>query len=278
MSEEKMKHLIIRAFLFILILSASSTSLLAQTNKVLIELTPQVVLKSFNWGEYNDKSELVLEETGLHYGGGINSKFKFSRSFDLYTKFDFYYCTGLVDYNGFLQDAQGNTEPYKSKTGYEDIETSLNFGYDLYIARQFIIAPEFGFQYEYWIRDIDNGGKYGYDEIYDMLSIKFGSNFIFPLGKSSGIFLNIFGKYPLLIEESIDLASRGQGGPADINLEPGANLGLNVELGANIYGAFISLYYDYMLFSKSGYDQGYFQPESDRSLVGLKIGYTFVLL
>jgi hypothetical protein len=69
-----MKHLIIRAFLFILILSASSTTLLAQTNKDLIELTPQVVLKSFYWGEYNDNSELVLEEEGMHYGGGINSK------------------------------------------------------------------------------------------------------------------------------------------------------------------------------------------------------------
>lgn len=272
-----MKHLIIRAFLFILILSASSTSLLAQTNKALVELTPQVVFKSFYWGEYNDNSELVLEEEGMHYGGGINSKFKFSRSFDLYAEVDLYYCYGLVDYNGFLQDAQGNTEPYKSQTAYEDLETSLNFGYDFYISQNFIIAPELGFQFEYWNRDIDNGGQYGYEEIYNMLSLQFGSSFIFPLGSASKIFLNILGKYPVLIEESIDLASRGQGGPADINLEPGANMGLNLELGANIYGAFVSLYFDYLLFSKSAYDQGYFQPESDRSVVGLKLGYTFIL-
>ena len=272
-----MNHLIIRAFLFILILAASRTFLLAQTNKHLIEFTPQVVLKSFYWGEYNDNSELIIEEEGMHYGGGINSKFKFSRSFDLYTKLDFYFCYGLVEYKGFLQDAQGNTEPYESETAYQELETSLNFGYDFYIADQFIIAPEFGFQFDYWNRDIDNGGQYGYDEIYNMLSIKFGSNFIFPLGPDSKIFLNILGKYPVIVEESIDLASRGQGGPADISLEPGANLGLNFELGANIYGAFISLYYDYLLFSKSDYDQGYFQPESDRSVVGLKLGYTFIL-
>jgi hypothetical protein len=272
-----MKHLIFKTLQISFLIAAGNTFLSAQTNKELIELTPQAVLKSFYWGEYNDNSELLLEETGMLYGGGINSKFKFSRSFDLYTKFDFYYCTGLVDYNGFLMLQGGGTEPYKSKTGYEDLETSLNFGYDFYIAEQFIIAPEIGFQYEYWERDIDNGGQYGYDELYDVLSIKFGSNFIFPLGRSSRVFLNIFGKYPVLIEESIDLASRGQGGPAEINLEPGANLGLNLELGANIYGAFISLYYDYLLFSKSDYDQGYFQPESDRSIVGLKLGYTFVL-
>lgn len=272
-----MKQLTFVTIQIILLAAASNTFLFAQTNKNLIEVTPQVVLKSFYWGEYDDKSVQLLEEKGMHYGGGFNSKFKFSRSFELYTKLDLYYCTGLIDYNGFLQDAQGNTEPYKSKTNYRAFETSLNFRYDFYLAEYFVIAPEFGFHFEYWNRDIDNGGQYGYDEVYNMLSFNFGSNFIFPLGNSSKIFLNILGKYPILIEESIDLASRGQGGPANISLEPVANLGFNLELGANIYGTFFSFYYDYLLFSKSKLDQGYFQPESDRSVVGLKLGYTFVL-
>lgn len=263
------------AFQIILLFNANDAFLLAQTNKKLIEVTPQIVLKSFYWGEYNDKSVQLLEEQGMHYGGGFVSKFKFSRFLDLYTKLDLYYSTGLIDYNGFLQDAQGNTEPYKSKTDYRELETSISFGYDFTLAEYFVIAPEFGFQFEYWNRDIDNGGQYGYDEVYNMLSINFGSNFIFPLGNSSEIFFNILGRYPILIEESIDLASRGQGGPADINLEPGANLGLNLELGATVYGAFLSFYYDYLLFSKSKLDQGYFQPESDRSIVGLRLGYTF---
>jgi len=270
-----MKHLIYAGSLIILLILACNDLVWGQPFKNLVEITPQFTLKSFLWGEYNDNSVQLLEEKGLLYSGGITSKIKFSRSFDLFTKFDAHYYSGLIDYDGFLQNPDGTTEPYKSKTGYEGLETAINFGYDFYAGDQFIIAPELGFQYEYWNRDIDNGGQYGYDEVYNLLFIDFGCNFIYQFSRPAKIFLNILGEYPLLITESIDLASRGQGGPADINLEPQSNIGLNIELGATTYGAFLSFYLDYLLFSKSAFDQGYHQPESDRTVVGMKLGYTF---
>src|SRR3989339_608392 len=224
-----MKHLIYAGSLIILLILACNDLVWGQPFKNLVEITPQFTLKSFLWGEYNDNSVQLLEEKGLLYSGGITSKIKFSRSFDLFTKFDAHYYSGLIDYDGFLQNPDGTTEPYKSKTGNEGLEAILDFG----------------------------------------------CNFIYQFSRPAKIFLNILGEYPLLITESIDLASRGQGGPADINLEPQSNIGLNIELGATTYGAFLSFYLDYLLFSKSAFDQGYHQPESDRTVVGMKLGYTF---
>ena len=108
-----------------------------------------------------------------------------------------------------------------------------------------------------------------------MLFIDFGTSLIYQFSRSSKIFLNILGEYPFLITESVDLASRGQGGPAEINLEPQPNIGLNMELGGTTYGVFLSFYLHYMLFTKSAFDQGFHQPESDRMVVGMKLGYTF---
>ncbi len=270
-----MKHLTYPGALIILIILACIDLAWGQPYKNLIEITPQFTLKSFIWGEYNDNSIQVLEEKGLLYSGGITSKIKFSSSIDLYTKFDAHYYSGLIDYDGFLQNTDGTTEPYKSKTGYEGLETILNFGYDIYTGDHFVIAPELGFQYEYWNRDIDDGGKYGYDEVYNLFFIDFGTGFIYQFSRSSKIFLNIMGEYPLLITESLDLASRGQGGPADVNLEPLPNIGLSMELGGTTYGVYLSFYLDYMLFTKSAFDQGFHQPESDRTVIGMKLGYTF---
>lgn len=48
-----------------------------------------------------------------------------------------------------------------------------------------------------------------------------------------------------------------------------------MELGATTYGAFLSFYLDYLLLSKSAFDHGFHQPESDRAVIGMKLGYTF---
>lgn len=270
-----MKHLkgVFSSVLFIFIVF--NNVLLSQTYNNFFEITPQFVLKSFQWGEYNDNSVKLLEETGIQYGGGVASKIKFSSSLDLFIRADFYYYAGLVDYDGFLMLAGGGTEPYKTKTGYQGIESTLNFGYDFYAANQFVIAPELGFQFDYWLRDLDNGGKRGYEEVYSSFLIDFGTSFIYQFSRSSKIFLSVLAEYPLNISESIDLASRGQGGPLELNLESKPNIGLNMELGGTTYGIFLSFYMDYMLLSKSNIVQELFQPESDRMIVGVKLGYAF---
>lgn len=248
--------------------------LFSQENK-LFEITPSAGLKYFYWGEYHSQDIQDLEEYGLIYSGNISSKIKFSKSLQLYTYPDLEFYYGIINYNGYLQTSNGTTEPYKNETKYWGLEFVVNMGYDIWLGEYFILSPECGVGYEYWNRNIDNGGQYGYEEIWDFFYLDFGSNFTIPLRPSSKIFLKILGKYPLIISESVDLASRGQGRPANINLEPGSNIGINLELGAVIYGAHLSFYLEYLLFSSSVFDQGYNQPRSDRSLTGLKLGYAF---
>jgi len=232
-------------------------------------------VKYFYWGEYNIYDVQDLEEYGLVYSGNISVKTKFSNSFQLYTFTDVGFYYGIINYNGFLQSFNGEAESYKSETKYQGIEIVINLGYDIYLGEYFTLSPECGVGYEYWDRDLDDGGQYGYNELWDFFYLNFGSYFTMPLQHSSKIFLKILAKYPLLISESVDMSSRGQGRPANINLEPGSNIGLNLELGAIIYGAHLSIFLDYLLFSSSVFDQGYHQPRSDRSITGLKLGYTF---
>lgn len=272
-----MKQFLLKSSLLTLSSILISNISFSQPYKNLVEITPLFDLKSFYWGEYNDNSVQLLEEKGLLYSGGLTSKIKFTTDIDFFMKVGAEYYAGLVDYNGFLMLQGGGTQPYKSKTGYQGLESTLNFGYDFFVSDYLAISPEFGFQYEYWNRDIDNGGQYGYDEVYNMFLMAFGCSLIIPFSSSTKIYLSLLGEYPVYISESINLASRGQGGPPDINLEPQTNIGFNGELGANIFGSFIALYVDYMLLSKSAFDKGYYQPMSDRTVVGIKLGYTFAI-
>ncbi len=258
----------------IIVFACNDLLVSGQTYNNLVEITPKFTVRSFTWGEYNRDLTQNLEENGVLYSAGITSKIKFGRRIDLYVKTGADYYSGLIDYDGFLQNPDGTTEPFKTKSKYGGMGTFLNVGYDMYAADHFIIGPECGVQYEHWIRDIGNGDVHGYDEVYDMVLIDFGCNFMYQFSRSANIFLNTMGEYPLLTSESINLASRGQGGPADINLTPLPNIGMNVELGATTYGVFLSFYVDYRLFSRSAFDKGFFQPRSDRTVVGMNLGYT----
>ncbi|MCB0730205.1 MAG: hypothetical protein KDC88_04150 [Ignavibacteriae bacterium] len=270
-----MKQKITFLLFFLMLLSSVNKNAICQSSKKLIEITPQIVVKNFYWGEYNDNSVQDLEEYGNLYGGGFQSKFKFSQNLDLFIYAEAYFYNGTVDYNGFLQDVSGNFESYKSETVYEWFESTFNIGYDFNPSYYFSFSPELGFQFESWDRDIDNGGQYGYNEIYDMFLIDFGCTFTTRFSSNAKIFFKILGEYPLLIDEFINLAARGHEGPEEINLEPQPNIGLNAELGANTYGVYFSVIFDYLIFSKSFFDQGFHQPESDRTIVGIKLGYTF---
>lgn len=261
--------------IFLLCLVTPFVLLTAQQEKQLLHFTPQAGIGFFNWEETLENGDKLLEEDGTIYQVGLSSKIKFSKKIGLFLYADGMVYFGTIDYDGSLQDNFGNLTPYRSETAYFGLDFTINSGYDFYLGKQFVISPEFGFQYEYWKRDIDNGGQYGYDEFYNLFYIDFGSKFLISLSPSASVFLKIMGEYPVSVSESIDLAARGQGGPSDISLEPGSNFGINLELGATVYGALFSFGYDYLLFSKSDPDQGYHQPESERSIIKLKLGYTF---
>ena len=261
--------------LFYIFLSGSISEYCIAQNDKLFELTPSVGFEYLSWGEYNQLEEQDLEEYGLVYKINLIAKSKFSENLGLYasTEGKFYY--GIIDYNGYLQLSSGGTEPFKTETGYMGFDFCGNLGNDFCLGKNFILSPVIGIGYEYWERDIADGGQYGYIERWDFLYFNFCTCFIFPLSSSSEILLNISGKYPLQINESVNLSSRGNAGPSNINLNPGNNIGLDIELGTKTHGIFLSLNLEYLLFSSSPFNQGFHQPRSDRSLTGLNLGYSF---
>jgi hypothetical protein len=270
-----MKNLLWLNILIIFLIQSPTSIIIAQQNNKLFQFTPQAGLRFFTWEETLEDGTDLLEENGMLYGVGAKIKIKFGRILDLYMLVDGSAYLGTIDYEGYLQDNFGNLTPYKSETNYSGGKLMFNFGYDFYLNKQLTLSPEFGFQYEYWKRDIDNGGQYGYDEFYKVFFVDFGSNFLVSVSSDASIFLKVLGEYPVSISESIDFASRGQGGLSDVNLQPENNFGVNLELGVSVYGALFSFGYEYLLFSKSDPDQDYHQPESDRGIIKLNIGYTF---
>ncbi|MBI9073242.1 MAG: hypothetical protein JEY94_16685 [Melioribacteraceae bacterium] len=238
------------------------------------EITFYAGLRSFYWEEYNDQGASIIEDEGFLFCPGVSATVFFSENipFYIYTKGNIY--LGTVDYSGFLQDTNGDVEDYNSETAYFGTEIMLNFGYLFKTADNFAIYPEAGFIYHYWSRDIDNGGQYGYDEEYQSVSINFGFNSKVIISENSDLNMRLLGTYPIVIMESIDLASRDQGGPADIELEPGADLGILGEIGINVYGIHAGFYFNLTNYLKSDEDQGYHQPESYREDIGINLGCT----
>lgn len=270
-----MKNIFVKCCFLLFLLLGLFCDSAAQKSEDLFRFKPGAGIQFFYWAEFSDTDYLLLSERGLLYQAGIEIETLFSRKLKLYVSANADIYFGVVDYDGFLQDNLGNREDYQSETNYLGGELQARFGYRFPLNNKFIIAPEFGLQFEFWNRDIDNGGQYGYDEFYNIYMISAGCNFVLPVSNNTNFFFGLFGEIPLNISESVDLASRGQGGPSNIDLEPGGNFGMNAEFGASVHGALISFTYDYMLLSKSDEENGFYQPKSEREVVTIVIGFSF---
>lgn len=241
------------------------------------ELTINMGIRYFIWEEYTDNDVCVVSEDGILFSPNIVSTIFFSKEIPFYTEVRWSIFVGTVDYEGFLQDNYGNVENYISETAYLGTEVFLDFGYLIKFSESFGLAPEFGCEYNYWNRDVDNGGQYGYDEIYNLIKLNFGVFTKIMLGKNLDLIFRMLVSYPIFISETIDMGARGKNLPRDIELEPGSDIGFNLETGVNIYGISTVIYFLGERYLKSNEDRGYHQPESYRVNIGLHFGYKFSL-
>ena len=270
-----MNHL--TAIIFIALLGLElPVSLNGQINHS-FRITLNTGLKFYNWSEYDKNSTQNLDESGTLFLVGLSATYNFITGSNIYTKSDIYFYTGSVDYDGYLQNDYGTNTPYKTETGYKGVELLLNFGYNFNITHNFILAPELGFEYEYWNRDLGKGDKHGYKETYNVVFMDFGFNGNLRVVPKVLIFMKFLGEIPLSISESVDLSPWEGSGSSVIDLTPGSNVGINFESGVIAYNISLSLYIDYLLFSPSKLNRNIFQPESDRSIFGVKLGYTFYI-
>jgi hypothetical protein len=240
-------------------------------------VSPSAGGELFYWGEFSEtegEGEIVREE-GFLYNFGVACGLKPGEQSGFAADASAKIFWGLVDYSGFLQDSRGNIENYVSRTGYIGSELRLSSGYQYFPVDFFALLPFVGFGYKYWKRDLDNGGIYGYDEFYQVVSADLSLQANLFLSKKFALFMGFRTEVPFYVSETIDLASRGQGGPVEINLVPGANPGFFGETGLNLYNFDFSIYVHTITFSKSNVDQGFHQPESQRIVMGMKGGVSF---
>jgi hypothetical protein len=237
------------------------------------QITPYFAFDGYRWKEFGDTGDELLTESGLLFGLGLRPRVSFGSSMRFFLDAEFEYWFGSVDYAGFTQDQNGVRTPYTTTTVYGGIDFSLKAGYKFPVAKSFDLTPAAGFGYQYWNRNLDNGGIHGYDEQYSVFLLDLGVTGLYQFSRSSQGYLTLLLEMPVSISESIDLASRGQGGPANISLSPGVNPAFQVRLGGSFYRVFVEGFFRTWTLSKSSEDQGYYQPESTQKKFGLRLGY-----
>ncbi len=185
------------------------------------QVTPTVMLQDFRWEERSDKGETLLLETGPLYTFGVTPRLLFQQGRGLHIELSLSYSAGAVNYYGFLQTNSGGRIQYTTQSGYRHFEGLINAGYTFVLLGAFRVTPVGGFGIELWNRDLGFGAAVGYDEVYSVTLVSAGLHTEVTLIDGFRVFSVFHVRYPLDLTESVDLSSRGQGGPTHLNLFPG---------------------------------------------------------
>jgi hypothetical protein len=238
-------------------------------------------IKHFEWREFNETGEKLLEESGPIFGiGGLfhgvpRSKNGLNLIIDVHGELFF----GEVDYDGHLQDGT----PHKSKTAYSGTKIEGTCAFAIELGRYSYFKPSGGLGFRYWLRelDVDHDQRHGYDETWTTLYGIIGLGMIYFKRSQKELYGKLEIRIPFFNHETVDLSN--QGGPSDIELEPGKEPSLYLEpFGMKIKRFYFSLFYEQLRFSRSNYvyvfyqDTGLiYQPKSEADIYGIKAGAIF---
>jgi len=237
------------------------------------QLNPRVDLRFFTWKEFGTNDRELLTESGPLFAFGVDPRVSFGRGKRFFVEAGTRLYLGKVDYDGAMM----NGIPYKSKTGYFGLELLPTAGYVFSLGRHLQLSPTAGVGFEYWNRDIDDGGRNGYDEKYTVYRIHSGLRGTYLLNRDIRFYSTLQLKVPVSISESVRLGARGQGRPLDVSLSPGISPAIVVEGGSTIHGVDVALYYETWTLARSNEDKGFHQPESTRKIFGIRVGHSFGL-
>jgi hypothetical protein len=263
-----------RSFIALLVVLGSA-NLSAQNLHTTFQITPYVDIHGYSWKEFDNAGAELLKESGPRFSFGVVPRFSFLQKKNLYTEMDFRYALGTVDYDGFVQDQTGARTPFTTQTVYAGFKLSATIGYNAELSRTFEVTPVVGFGYEFWKRDLANGGPNGYDEKYTVVLGSAGVIGTYVLTPNAQFFSAFLLEFPFSISESIDRYPRVNTTHFNIELSPGNNPRFIVQAGASVYRVLGVLYFETWTLSKSPDVQGgLHQPESTRKYFGIKVGYT----
>lgn len=254
------------------LVGAATTS--AQNWHQTFQLTPFSETRFFGWKEFSPNGTQLLAESGLQASFGVNPRVAFGSSKRWFVEGNFEYYFGTVDYEGHLQDGQGNLTPFNTIVGYTGFELMSQAGYVFGLARDFELVPSAGFGLERWTRVLDKGGRFGYTEVYNVPMFTVGVEGTFFVGRNVQLAPWFGVRVPFSISESIDLSQSGLRGPADLSLSPGITPRFRFGAKASIYRVLISVSYETWTLTQSNSDRGFHQPESTRKIFSIRAGYT----
>jgi len=237
------------------------------------------IAEQFKWAEYDNGQE-ILKESGPLFGLGGEFELTLwdSLLFEGYGEI----FRGDVDYDGAILTDQGNQIPYSTTTEYVGFKIEGNVAISLLIDPDKYIKPYCGLGLRKWTRTLDAGKSneagrdWGYEEdwftAYGIVGCRGG----IAVGENSECFLLVEGRVAFHNSMTVDLTR--QGGPSDIELEPGCRPSLYVEGGLNHAYLTASIFVETLEFSESSLDDEYqavFQPESKSTMIGIKLGAAF---
>jgi len=250
--------------------SGAARSLEPEQNRV-FELTPTVGMRYHIWKEFDENGSKMLTESGPLFVVGVNPRLAFGEHKRFFVEADLQLYLGKVVYDGLLQGPQQILIPYTSKTGYFGVEALPTAGYVFSLGRHLQLIPTAGLGFEYWNRDLDDGGAHGYDEKYEVLLVHAGVGGAYRVNRAVNVHLAVGLRMPVHISESVDLSRLD--GPSGVGLSPGLSPRFVVKGGSRIHGVDVAAYFETWTLPRSSEVGGVLQPESTRQIIGLQVGY-----
>ena len=246
-------------------------------------------IQYFNWEEYKDTGERVLEETGPQGGVGTLLRVDLNNGLlMLQAKGELF--GGIVDYDGQTQASSRYPEnseiPVDTDVDYFGTKLEADLGLRVGETKG-TIEPFVGIGYRYWIRDLNDSVAVnrlnqlvpisGYTEEWQSFYTRWGLRGSYAVNDDFKLFAEVGGKYPIYNENRID--------EDDLTIKPGKQFSPFAEAGFRIDRFRATVFYEGFRFSQSswvfaGFDSDgrslYFsQPKSESDIIGITLGYCF---
>jgi len=231
-----------------------------------------LVAQDLNWKEdLNDGT--FLEESGILLGLSLDGSSSLASQLALHYRAQIY--GGTVDYDGFIINLNGGKQPYKSDTTYYGLVGDLDASMNLSNNEQMQLRPFAGIGTRYWLRKLDDGGRFGYDEYWLTVYGRAGLRVHVISSPATAWHLMAAVILPFY---NYEWAVNVPFTPDDsIELEPKEKTGYQVEGGVTHGRLAVAVFYEALDFGQSNPDKTgvFYQPASEMRLIGVRAGITF---
>lgn len=233
-----------------------------------------VFAEDFKWTEdIPHLGDKFVDERGVRYGiGMVFSKFNPG---SICLKFSGEAYLGQVDYKGgVMNSVTGGYVPYESETSYYGVRGNIDMGYSFIINEIHYVMPYTGYGIDMWDRVLDAKlfeapGDYGYSEFWIYSYVRVGAVSEFTITPE----INFFGDFCLNVLPFAYEYIKDDG--QNIDLQPDGQLGFDLTVGFSYNWLFLSFFWSEKNFDKSDVEDGYYQPDSKETRIGIQAGVKF---